>query len=155
MVRRGLCTGRRRGQSMVEFVLVLPVFLTLIFGAICVLQILLVQDTVAQAARASAHQAALIGGGDGASGSLATASGRVADAARSVIDGAMATDATKATISVVCRDQAGAVVSQCRRYYPITVTIQYADSPWVIIPGLFSSVEARVSATRVAEQDLQ
>lgn len=147
---------RRQGQSMVEFVLVLPVFLTLILGAVCVLQILLVQDTVAAAARAAAHQAALAGGSEIESGNLATSSGAVADAARSVMDGGMAVDVTKASITVSCADVNTATAGlQCRRYAPITVTIQYADVPWVPLPPLFTEVRAQVSATRVSENDQQ
>lgn len=156
MVRQRSTTHRRPGQSMVEFVLVLPVFLTLILGAVCVLQILLVQDTVAAAARAAAHQAALAGGSEIESGELATAAGAVADAARSVLDGGMAVDATKAAIAVSCTDVNTSTPGlQCRRYQPITITITYADTPWVPLPPLFTEVRAQVSATRVSENDQQ
>lgn len=146
---------RRKGQSMVEFVVVLPSMLLLILGVIAALQIITTQDTVAQAARAAAHQAALLGGSDGANGSIATAPGRVAEAARSILSGAISTNPERATIAVVCRNQSGQVVAQCRRYYPITVTIAYNDLPWAPIPPLFTEVRAQISATRVAEQDQQ
>jgi TadE-like protein len=80
-----------RGQAMVELSLALMVLLLLVLGAISTIQILMAQYSVAQAARAAAHQAALIGGADGAGGNLADAGGRVAEAARLILDGGMGT----------------------------------------------------------------
>ncbi len=148
-------TERQRGQSVVELALVLPVLLLLVLGAICAMQILLTQQAVASAARAAAHQAALLGGPDGQDGALHQAGGQVAEAARLALAGGIGTDPSRATIAVVCRDERGAPVSACRRYQPITVTISYHDGVWVPIPPLFSEINAQFSATRAAEKDQQ
>lgn len=145
---------KARGQAMVELTLVLVILLLLVFGAITTMQILMTQYTVAQATRAAAHQAALLGGPDGASGNLASAPGQVAEAARLILDGGMGTSASQATIAVTCRDASGQAVAQCRRYDAITVRIQYEDAPWAPI-GPFDRVRADISATRAAERDQQ
>ncbi|MEN9935952.1 MAG: hypothetical protein RLZZ387_2531 [Chloroflexota bacterium] len=156
MFARSFAPHHTPGQSIVEFALVLPIFLMLVLGFTCVMQIMLVQDTVAQATRAAAHQAALIGGSNGENGSLETVGGDVADAARAVLDGSIAARSEGATITVSCADQSAAETgAQCRRYDPITVTISYADVPWVPIPPLFTEVQAEVSATRISENDQQ
>ena len=75
--RRGAAAAvstKRPGQSLVEFALVLGVLLLIILGGIDAVQILMTQYTVNQAVRASAHQAALVGGPDGSSGNVATSS---------------------------------------------------------------------------------
>jgi Flp pilus assembly protein TadG len=139
---------------MVELTLVLMILLLLVFGAITTLQILMTQYTVAQATRAAAHQAALLGGADGPGGTLDGAPGQVAEAARLILDGGMGTSAAQATITVTCRDASDRVVAQCRRYDAITVRIQYEDTPWAPI-GPFDRVRADISATRAAERDQQ
>ncbi len=140
-------TTRKSGQAMVEFAMVLGILMLLIFGAICALQILMTQYTVAQAARTAAHQAALIGGDDGTNGT-------VRSIARTILDGGMGTSSSNATISIICRDAGGRLVTQCRRYYSITVRVEYIDTPWVPI-GPFTQVHADISATRAAERDQQ
>lgn len=153
-VRTSTPHGAIPGQAMVEMSLVLMILLLLVFGAISAIQILMAQYTVAQAARAAAHQAALIGGPDGAGGSLAGASGRVAEAARLILDGGMGTSAARATIDVTCRDASGSAVTRCRRYDAITVHIHYEDDLWAPV-GVLDRVRADMSATRAAEQDQQ
>jgi hypothetical protein len=132
---------------MIEFALVLGVLLLLILGAIDGLQILMTNYTVSQAVRAAAHQAALIGGPDGSSGNIAKSGGTVAETARLVLDSGMATQADKAWITVACP-------TPCRRYSPITVTIQYHDDIWAPI-GPFDTVQVQLSTTRAAEKDQQ
>jgi len=144
---------RSVGQAMVEMALVIGVVLLVILGGIDLLQIAMTQYTVSQAVRASAHQAALIGGPDGASGTWAEGgqhpTGTVAQTARTILDSGMVTDATKATIMVSCAR------TPCRRYDPITVRIQYRDTVFAPFPGLLTDVHADLSATRAAEQDSQ
>ena len=143
---------RTRGQAMVEMALVMAILLMVILGGIDGLQILMTQYTVNQAVRASAHQAALIGGPDGTNGSLRTsgahATGTVADTARLILDSGMMTDAGNATITVTCTR------NPCRRYDPITVRITYQADIWAPI-GPFKLVKADHSATRLAEKDDQ
>lgn len=143
----------RPGQAMVEMALVLVILLAVMLGGIDGLQIMMTQYTVAQAARAAAHQAALIGGPDGENGGWddkagPAASGTVAETARVILDSGMLTSAARAMITVTCE------TSPCRRYSPITVRITYQDEIWVPI-GAFRSVRADLSATRAAEQDQQ
>lgn len=129
------------GQGLVETALTLMVLLLLIFGAICAFQIIMTQYTVTQAARAAAHQAALVGGDDGEQGS-------VRRIAATVLDSGIATHAQQAQISITCATQ------PCRRYEAITVRIRYDDELWTPI-GPFTRVRADVSATRTAEKDQQ
>lgn len=143
---------RTRGQAMVEMALVIGILLLVILGGLDGLQIMMTQYTVSQAVRASAHQAALIGGPDGQNGTWGNGShptGSVAETARTILDSGMITDSTKATITVTCAR------TPCRRYDPITVRIQYRDAVWAAFPGVFSQVTADLNATRLAEKDAQ
>jgi Flp pilus assembly protein TadG len=146
--------ARRRtsGQAMVEMALVLAILLLLILGGLDGLQILMTQYTVNQAVRASAHQAALIGGPDGSNGSLQTsgthATGTVAETARTILNSGMVTSANNATITVTCAR------NPCRRYDAITVRITYQAAIWAPI-GPFKLVYADLRATRLAEKDRQ
>jgi hypothetical protein len=148
--------SRLPGQALVELTMTLGILLTLVFGSIAAMQIVLTQDTVAQAARAAAHQAALAGGPalpetNVASGALETGGSArsVVGAAQAILDGAMTTRAERATIRVSCGGPGGA----CARYQPITVTITYLDTPWAPVPPFFTRVYAEVSATRAAETE--
>ena len=141
------------GQAMVELALVIGIVLFVILGGIDLLQLAMTQYTVSQAVRAAAHQAALVGGPDGANGSWGAASqpptGTVAQTARTVLDSGMVTDAAKATITVTCAQ------TPCRRYDLITVRIQYRDGIFAPFPGLLTDARADLSATRAAEKDSQ
>jgi TadE-like protein len=140
------------GQAMVEMALVMAIVLMVILGGIDGLQILMTQYTVNQAVRASAHQAALIGGPDGSNGSLRTtgphATGTVAETARTILNSGMTTSADDASIIVTCAR------NPCRRYDPITVRITYQAGIWAPI-GPFKLVQADLKATRLAEKDRQ
>ena len=143
---------RARGQAMVEMAIVIGVLLLLILGGLDCLQLMMTQYTVSQAVRASAHQAALIGGPDGQNGTWgdgAHPTGTVAEIARTILDSGMVTDSTKASITVTCAR------TPCRRYDPITVHIQYRDNVWAPFPGVFSQITADLRATRLAEKDQQ
>jgi Flp pilus assembly protein TadG len=142
---RSLTQSRARGQSLVEFAIMFPILVLLIFGAVDATQILMANYTVQQAARVAAHQAALIGGPDGSNGSLASATGTIAEQARIVLESAVVTRVDKATITVTCADP-------CRRYSAVTVSIEYVDDVWAPI-GPFSNFKATASATRATEQD--
>jgi len=160
--RRGAAAAvstKRPGQSLVEFALVLGVLLLIILGGIDAVQILMTQYTVNQAVRASAHQAALVGGPDGSSGNVATAAqapqNTIAKTAQLVLDSGMTTNADKATITVTCTNpQTGAPRNPCRRYDAVQVRIQYEDDVWAPI-AMFDKVRADHRTTRAAEKDQQ
>lgn len=138
--------GRAPGQAVVEFLIVIGVFLMLVVGLAGVGQILLANYTVSQAARAAAHQAALEGGAPEAA----------YRAAESAISAGVGTDYQRATVTVSCRNpRSGSPANPCRRYYPITVTITYAGAFWAPLPPLFTSFTVGATATRAAERDQQ
>jgi len=151
--------GKQAGQSLVEFALVVGVLLAIILCGIDAIQILVTQYTVNQAVRASAHQAALVGGPDGSDGNVATAANSpqntIAKTAQLVLDSGMTTNSSKATITVTCTNpQTGAVRNPCRRYDAVEVRIQYLDGVWA--PFLmFDQVHADLRTTRAAEKDQQ
>lgn len=130
---------RHPGQAVVEFLIVLGVFLTLILGLVCIGQILLANYTVSQAARAAAHQAAIDGGVPKAAYA----------AASQVLDAGVGTAASDASVTVVC-DRA-----PCRRYDAITVNVTYTGAFWTPLPPLFTEFTVRAEATRAAERDQQ
>lgn len=141
-----------RGQAMVEMAIVIGVLLLVILGGLDCLQLAMTNYTVSQAVRASAHQAALIGGPDGQNGGWGTtpkATGTVAETARTILDSGMVTDATKATITVTC------ATNPCRRYSAITVRVTYIEAVWAPFPGVFTTINVSQSATRAAEKDAQ
>ena len=131
--------GKQRGQAVVEFLIVLGVFLTLILGLVCVGQLLLANYTVNQAARAAAHQAAIQGGTPAAAYT----------AAQDVINSGVGTSYSGATVNVNC------VRTPCRRYDPITVNVAYTGSFWAPMPPLFTTFTVHAQATRAAERDQQ
>lgn len=126
---------------MVEFVVVLGVFLSLVLGLVCVGQVLLANYAVSQAARAGAHQAA-IGGGTAAE---ISAVARLA--AAQVLDAGVGTRAAEATITATCPR------TPCRRYDPITVSVAYSGAFWTPLPPLFTRFSVQATATRAAERD--
>ena len=128
-----------RGQALVEFAMVVGLFLTLVISLVCVGQLLLANYTVSQAARAAAHQAALAGGAPEAAYTAAT----------QVINAGVGTDTTAATVTVICTRQ------PCRRYDPITVTVDYAAPFWTPLPPIFTAFTLHAQATRAAERDQQ
>ncbi|HMQ30880.1 MAG TPA: TadE/TadG family type IV pilus assembly protein [Chloroflexaceae bacterium] len=131
--------ARRRGQAMVEFAIVIGLFLMLILGLTCVGQILLANYAVSQAARAAAHQAAIAGGAPEAA----------FDAAAQVLDAGVGTRAADARVEVACASD------PCRRYDPVTVTVDYAGAFWTPLPPLFTGFSVQAAATRAAERDQQ
>jgi Flp pilus assembly protein TadG len=149
---RSSIPARTSGQAMVEMALVMGILLLVILGGLDGLQIMMTQYTINQAVRASAHQAALIGGPDGTNGSLKTsgthATGTIADTARTILNSGMVTSATNASITVTCAR------NPCRRYDAITVRITYQADIWAPF-GPFKLVKADLKATRLAEKDRQ
>jgi len=125
---------RRRGQSLVEFALALPILLLLVFGGINGLQSAMTHYLVAWAAREAANQAALDGG-------TGTAAQRMA---QTILDNGI-TRADKAKITVGCE-------GACRRYQPITVAIEYNDSVWVPL-GPWNTITVSRRAVRASERD--
>jgi Flp pilus assembly protein TadG len=138
---RGLLARRQRGQALVEFTLVLGLFLTLLLGLVSVGQLLLANYAVSQAARAGAHQAAIEGG----------ASGPATLAVAQVLGAGVGTDVSRSEVTVAC-DRSG---STCRRYDPVTVQVVYRDSFWAPLPPLFTTFTVRAEATRASERDQQ
>ncbi|NTW01724.1 MAG: pilus assembly protein [Oscillochloris sp.] len=132
-------TTKRRGQALIEFLMVLPILMLLLLGLVGVGQVLLASYTVSQAARVGAHQGALAGG-------ISTAA---SSAAEDVINSGVGTNAGHASISVRCTR------TPCRRYDPITVQVLYADELWVPVPGLMEHFSVQAEATRAAERDSQ
>jgi hypothetical protein len=136
-------TARRqvtaRGQALVEFTLVLGLFLLLILGLISVGQLLLANYAVNQAARAGAHQAAISGG--------AAAPARLA--VEQVLNAGVGTSVSRANVTVAC------TTAPCRRYDPIRVEVVYHDAFWAPLPPLFTTFTVRAEATRASERDQQ
>jgi hypothetical protein len=130
---------QRQGQALVEMALMLPVLLILILGTICAMQLLLTQLVVFQATRIAAHQAALIGGDDGPSGT-------VRSVAANVLNNGVGTRADRAIVTVTCSAQ------PCRRYSLITVRIDYHDAFWVPVEP-FISLSLRAQVVRIVERD--
>ncbi len=126
----------RSGQSLVELTLCLMILLTIIFGAIDGLQIIMAHYAVGQAARAAAHQAALDGGPSPA----------VDDVAKLILDTSMSTQASKATIYTTCD-------SPCDRFSPVTVEIAYHDQVWAPLWPGGATFNVRKAATRTTEKD--
>jgi hypothetical protein len=141
------------GQALVEMAMVFVLLLVLIFGAVDVLQNLNVQYTISQSVRTAAHEAALLGSTGGLTHGqpyvLSEAPGPVAASARNVLAGGIfTTDLSKAILT------AGCASNPCRRYSPITVSIQYADDYLTPLPMLNRLIVDR-TATRTSEKDQQ
>ncbi len=132
---------KQHAQALVELALMLPVLIMLIFGTICVMQLLLTQMVVFQAARIAVHQAALVGGDDGPNGT-------VRSYAANVLNNSIGTRADRAFITITCSTR------PCRRYSLITVQIRYNDTFWVPIEP-FASLSLRSSLVRIVERDAQ
>jgi Flp pilus assembly protein TadG len=137
--RRSALTASRHGQAMVELTIVIGLFLLLILGLTCVGQILLANYAVSQAARAAAHQAAIEGGAPEAAYA----------AAAQILDAGVGTGSDGARVAVSCEGD------PCRRYDPITVTVEYAGAFWAPLPPLFTEFAVSAVATRAAERDQQ
>ncbi len=129
------------GQALVEMTLALGVLILLIFGSICAVQWAMASYSVTQAARAAAHQAALLGGDDGPQGTVVAA-------ARQALAGGIGMRSERATVVVTC------ATTPCRRYTLITVRVRYEDGFWAPI-GPFSELRTEATATRAAERDQQ
>lgn len=148
---RSVPARSRPGQAMAEMALVIGILFLVVLGGTDLLQILLTNYRVNEAVRASAHQAALIGGPDGQNGSWGLEgpppSGTIAELVRVYLDGGIVTTSSNATITVTCAR------NPCRRYDPITVRVVYTGSVWAPLPLFPSSFIADRSATRAAEKD--
>lgn len=139
---------RKPGQTLIEFALIIGVLLFLIFGGMNVVQYLWTADNVQRAARAAAFAAALDGkptGVQNAAVGLDTASGTVADAARSVLLQGVIARPQQATIQGTCPQG-------CARYKPITLTVTYATPYWAPI-AMFQTLRMQVTVSTVAERD--
>ena len=132
---------RSPGQSLVELAIVLPLLLMLLFGLFAGGQWLLAYQSVQQAARVAAHQAA-IAGGDPVVGR---------ESALNVLDGGVITERQHATVTVSCPHQR---TTGCRRFAPITVTVVYqlqlAVPP---VPGFPSQIQLESTVVRANERD--
>lgn len=144
---------RHHGQALVEMALTLTIILMVVLGGIAAVQIIGVHYSVAQAVRASAHQAALRGSTGGLAYDqyypLSSAPGPVAEAARLALSGSVFADPEYAQIRASCATR------PCRRYERIRVEIRYESEPWAPLPGLLDRISAQRSVVRSAEQDSQ
>lgn len=125
------------GQSLVEFALVISLLLFIVCAAFDAFQVVLTQVTVADAASAAAHQAALLGGDDGPGG-------LVEQAARRVIADGITTGSGNAVVSVRCAEP-------CQRYQAITVQVRFEDVRW--FPIFSSRLQIEREAVRASEKD--
>ncbi|RMD75659.1 MAG: pilus assembly protein [Chloroflexi bacterium] len=132
---------RKKGQTLIEMALALPILLTLVVGLFSVGQLLLTHYAVNQAARAAAHQAALTGGDRTATET----------AARQALAGSAWVTPSNSEVVIACPRR------PCRRYDPITVEVRYRAALWIPIALLPFGDElvVRASATRAAERDQQ
>ncbi|WP_322494353.1 TadE family protein [Chloroflexus sp.] len=133
--------AHRRGQTLIEMALALPILLTLVVGLFSVGQILLTHYAVSQAARAAAHQAALTGGNRTVTET----------AARQALAGSLGIEPTASEVVISCPRQ------PCRRYDPITVEVRYRAALWapVALLPFGDEIVVRARATRAAERDQQ
>ncbi len=130
---------RSHGQGLVEFALIAPILLLMVFGLIMVFQFLLANYAVSQAVRASAHQAAIYGGHPE----------RAIETANIVLDSSIGTVAERAAVQVSCAS------SPCRRYDPVTVQVTYQGSYWTpVVPGM-NNFTIQVQTVRASERDEQ
>ncbi|HMQ29614.1 MAG TPA: TadE/TadG family type IV pilus assembly protein [Chloroflexaceae bacterium] len=128
---------RTSGQSLVEFALVIGLLLFIVCAAFDAFQVVLTQATVADAASAAAHQAALLGGDDGPGG-------MVEHAAQRVLAGGLTTGSGDAVVSVRCEEP-------CQRYQPIHVRVRFEDARWFPIFSARMLIERE--AVRASEKD--
>lgn len=125
------------GQSLVEFALVIGLLLFIVCAAFDAFQVVMTQATVADAASAAAHQAALIGGDDGPDGA-------VVHAAQAVLASGLTTQHGTTTVSVWCEPP-------CQRYQPIHVRVQFTDARW--FPIMSDRLLVERQAVRASEMD--
>lgn len=130
-------TRRTGGQSLVEFALVIGLLLFIVCAAFDAFQVVLTQATVADAASAAAHQAALLGGDDGPGG-------MVEQAAQRVLAGGLTTGSGDAVVSVRCEEP-------CQRYQPIHVRVRFEDARW--FPIFSARLQIEREAVRASEKD--
>lgn len=130
---------RMRGQGLVEFALIAPILLVMVFGLVMVFQFLLANHAVAQAVRAGAHQAAIYGGD----------TERAIDTANVVLDSSIGTVSDRATVQASCAS------TPCRRYDPVTVQVTYQGAYWTpVVPGM-TTFTIQAEAVRASERDEQ
>lgn len=130
-------TQRTGGQSLVEFALVIGLLLFIVCAAFDAFQVVLTQATVADAASAAAHQAALLGGDDGPGG-------MVEQAAQRVLSGGLTTGSGDVVVSVQCEEP-------CQRYQPIHVRVRFEDARW--FPIFSARLQIEREAVRASEKD--
>jgi hypothetical protein len=128
------CAG---GQSLVEFALVIGLLMFIVCTAFDAFQMVMTQATVAEAASAAAHQAALLGGDDGPEGTIV-------EAARMVLASGLTTQHGSATVSVLCEEP-------CQRYQPIHVRVRFEDARW--FPIFSAHLQIEREAVRASEKD--
>ena len=134
---RGQLAKHSGGQSLVEFALVIGLLLFIVCAAFDAFQVVMTQATVAEAASAAAHQAALLGGDDGPDGT-------VEQVAQMVLASGLTTRHGSATVLVLCEEP-------CQRYQPILVRVQFDDARW--FPIFSARLRVERQAVRASEKD--
>ena len=138
---RGMKTMRRtKGQALVETAITLPILLLIFLGMMAGGHWLLAYQSVQQATRVAAHQAAIAGGDPTIT----------RESALNTLDGGMVTQRQHATVTVSCPNQR---TTGCRRFAPITVTVSYNLTLLVPVPGLPDGVTIRSTVVRANERD--
>jgi Flp pilus assembly protein TadG len=117
---------RESGQSVVEFALVMPIFVILLFGIIEFGRLWMTVNVMTGAAREGARVAAIYG----------TSSGQARTAAQNVLS---AGHVSGAIIAVSGPNASGEVV--------VSVSLTYSTLTGAIIPGLANSMQLSQSAT--------
>lgn len=134
---RAASRGPHVGQSLVEFAIAVGLLMFIICASFDAFQVVMTQTTVMDAARAAAHQAALLGGDDGPNGSVAAA-------ATSVLASGLTTQRGDVTVLVQCD-------GPCQRYMPILVRVRYDDARW--FPIFSDRLRVEQQAIRASEKD--
>ena len=131
--------NRPRGQALVEMALGFGVILFIVIGALNIAHAAIVTNGLNQAARESAHTAAI-------SGNDRT---RATEAATTVLQTIPGFDERKATITITCAR------TPCRRYDRITVRVAYVGPPLARLAPIFTTLTAEAQAIRASERDQQ
>lgn len=118
--------NREKGQSLVEFALLLPILVVIVFGIIEFGQLWMTVNILTGAAREGARVAAV----------TAPDAGQVRNAVQSVLNGA---NINKASISISGPDAANQVT--------VTVRIKYTVTAANVVPGLNGTFQLTRSST--------
>lgn len=128
---------RQSGQALVEFSLVIGLFLTIVLTIVALWPVMNAGDAVAMAAASGAHEAAITGGNQRQV---------VATVRENLASAGVGFDSSVATVEIVCG-------GSCGRYSPITVIVSVPVKPWIAMPFLKRTYTVRTAYTRSSEVD--